>query len=175
MVDNDHNGLRSTVMTTKKVKRKPGPPARYGYRPTLTIRLTEPVYEAIKAAATAHGKSLSEEIEDRLGTVAALDAAQRHLEEARQEAAELRRAAIEMHEIARSLVREAHAARGAARVQAYRDAGFRILREIEGKPMRVIISTETLDAEAGVTQGFISDEAAERPMGEVKQSDDEAA
>jgi hypothetical protein len=169
-------GERLTAMAEKKTKRKPGPPARYGYRPTLTIRLTEPVYEAIKAAAATHGKSLSEEIEDRLQTISDLEAAQRQLEWTCQEAGEIRRAAIEMQDVARSLIREANAARTAARVQAYRDAGFRILREIEGEPMRVIISTETLDAEAGVTQGFISDEAAERPTGEVKkQSDDEAA
>jgi hypothetical protein len=53
-------------MAHKKTKRKPGPPARYGRRPTLTIRLQQPLYRTIKKTAGEHGKSLSEEIEDRL-------------------------------------------------------------------------------------------------------------
>jgi hypothetical protein len=48
-------------------KRKPGPPAHYGRRPTLTIRLQMPLYRMIKKSAAKHGKSISEEIEDRLG------------------------------------------------------------------------------------------------------------
>jgi hypothetical protein len=63
-------------MARKKIKRKPGPPARYGRRPTLTIRLQEPLYRTIKKSAAEHGKSISEEIEGRLEmTKAALDAA----------------------------------------------------------------------------------------------------
>jgi hypothetical protein len=135
------------AMRKAKKRRKPGPAARYGYRPTLTIRLTEPVYKAIKTAAGKHGKSLSEQIEDTLTRLGEIDA---------------------LYEDARKALREANEIRSASKVQAYRDAGFRILREVEGRPTRVIVTTELLDAEAGVTEGFIEDPAKGK-------ADDEAA
>jgi hypothetical protein len=131
-------------MAPRKSKRKPGPPARYGYRPTLTIRLQEALYDTIKKAAGKHGKSLSEEIEDTLEASRNID---RLRTEAEQRLADARR-----------LLREANAVRDAAHVQAIRDAGFAILREFEGQPSRVIISTERLLAEAA--QVFIP---AEQP------------
>jgi hypothetical protein len=147
-------------MAPKRAKRlKPGPPARYGYRPTLTIRLQEPLYEVIKAAAFEHGKSLSEEIEDRLGLIDDLETAKRQLES-------MREASDKMHRIAASVLHDATVARTAARIQALRDAGFRILREVEdGKATQVIISLEVLEAEAKL----LLDDAAKK---EGKSEDD---
>jgi hypothetical protein len=115
----------------RKSRRKPGPPARYGYRPTLTIRLQDPVYRVVKAKAEKLGKSLSETIEDTLE--ASLVEIERQLEDARR------------------LAREASAARSAARVQAIRDAGFRLLREADGK-ISVLVPVELLHAEANIVQ-----------------------
>jgi hypothetical protein len=140
-------------MARKKIKRKPGPPARYGYRPTLTIRLQEPLYRTIKKTAAEHGKSISEEIEDRLGTIADSETARAEMTK---------------------MLAEAKAVLDAARVQALRVAGLMILREIEGRPTRVIVDLETLLAEAdGVARamrsGFFPGESppaieAPRPM-----------
>jgi hypothetical protein len=115
----------------RKSSRKPGPPARYGHRPTLTIRLQDHVYRAVKAKAEKLGKSLSETIEDTLET--SLVEIERQLEEARR------------------LAREASAARTAARVQAIRDAGCRLLREADGK-INVVVPVELLHAEADIIQ-----------------------
>src|SRR5262245_20537968 len=134
----------------KKARRKPGPPARYGRRPTLTIRLQEPVYRTIQQSAAEHGKSLSEEIEDRLET--SLD-----LETARLQLEEMREATTKMHAMAASVLSDAARERTTARVQAIRAAGLAILREIEGQPTRVIIDLETLLAEAdGIARGLRS-------------------
>jgi predicted DNA-binding protein len=135
-------------MARKRTKRKRGPPARYGRRPTLTIRLQEPNYEVIKAGAAEHGKSLSEEIEDRLETVEDLETARRQLED-------MRAATTKMHSLAARLLREAAAERSAARVQTVRMAALMLLREIEGRPTRVIVDLETLLREAdGVARAF---------------------
>jgi len=123
-------------MAPKRVRRKPGPPARYGRRPTLTIRLQEPLYRTIKKSAAEHGKSLSEEIEDRLGRDAGWEATKRDINK---------------------MLAEASAVRSAARVDALRAAGLQILREIEGRPTRVVIDLETLLAEAdGIARGLRS-------------------
>jgi|SRR6516225_723006 hypothetical protein len=123
-------------MAPKKGRRKPGPPARYGRRPTLTIRLQEPLYRTIKKSAAQHGKSLSEEIEDRLGRDAAWEETKADINKMKAEAA---------------------AQLDAARVHAYRAAGLQILREIEGRPTRVVIDLETLLAEAdGIARGLRS-------------------
>jgi hypothetical protein len=123
-------------MAPKKVRLKPGPPARYGRRPTLTIRLQEPLYRTIKKSAAQHGKSLSEEIEDRLGRDAGWEETKADINKMKAEAA---------------------AQLDAARVHAYRAAGLQILREIEGRPTRVVIDLETLLAEAdGIARGLRS-------------------
>jgi hypothetical protein len=145
------------AMAAKKAKRKPGPPARYGYRPTLTIRLQEPLYEDNKAAALAHGKSLSEEIEDRLQTVADLETAKRQLEDMRENT-------TKMHAMAASVLRDAHAARSAARVEALRKAGYQIIREIDGTPRRVIVDLDTLLAEADGVEALPDIRAAVREV-----------
>jgi hypothetical protein len=137
-------------MTRKAAKRKPGPPARYGRRPTLTIRLQKPVYRAIKESAAAHGKSLSEEIEDRLETCLDVETARRQLEE-------IRAATAKMHAIAASVLRDAAAERSAARALTLRAAGLMILREVEGRPTRVIVDLETLLSDAdGIARAFRS-------------------
>jgi hypothetical protein len=128
-----------------KKRRKPGPPARYGYRPTLTIRLQDHVYAAVKKAAAKTGKSLSETIEDTLE--ASLVELARQLEDARR------------------LAREASAARTAARIQAIREAGFRLLREAEGK-ISVIVPVEMLHAEADLIQ----DEEIKAEIAESRQT-----
>jgi hypothetical protein len=130
-------------MTPKRMKRKPGPPARYGYRPTLTVRLQEPLYEVIKKAAAKHGKSLSEEIEDRL--------------EAARDIDQLRAEAEQRLAEARQMAREASTIQDAAHVAAYRAAGLLLLRDVEGNPTRVIVSVDMLKAEGDnfLRSGFI--------------------
>jgi hypothetical protein len=144
-------------MAPKKRRRKPGPPARYARRPTLTIRLQAAPYRAIKESAAAHGKSLSEEIEDRLTIGLELETARRQLEEMRENT-------TKMHAMAASVLTDAAAERTAARVQAIRAAGLTILREIEGRPTRVVVDLETLLAEAdGIAGGLRSDIFDENP------------
>jgi hypothetical protein len=148
----------------RKAKKRPGPPARYGRRPTLTIRLQEPLYRAIKKSAAEHGKSLSEEIEDQLSTLGDLETARRELEQ-------MRAITTKEYAAAASVLKDAGEVRSAARVQAIRAAGLQILREIEGRPTRVIVELETLLAEAdglagGLRSGFFAGEnppAAEAP------------
>jgi hypothetical protein len=160
-------------MARKKTKRKPGPPARYGRRPTLTIRLQEPLYEVIKASAAQQGKSLSEEIEDRLGRDAGWQETKLDINK---------------------MLAEAKAAFDAARVQALRVAGLMILRDIEGRPTRVLVDLETLLAEGdGVARamrsGFLpraeslpsleaprpmTDEEAARALEEIRRTINEA-
>ena len=145
-------------MAAKSRKRKkPGPPARYSYRPTLTIRLQEPVYKAIKAAAAAHGKSLSEEIEGRLGRDLSWEKTKGDIDQ---------------------LHAEARAAVDASRVRALRIAGLQILRETTGRPTRVIIDFLSMIAEAdgiakGLRPGFMPDNAPPveppRPMTEQEE------
>lgn len=122
-------------MAKKRAKRnKPGPPKRYGYRPTLTVRLQDKILAVIKAAAEEHGKSLSEEIEDRLG---------------RDHAWELSKQDIE------AMSAEAATWTTAARAHAMRAAGLQILRDIEGRPTRAIVDFATLIAEAdGLARGL---------------------
>jgi len=157
----------------RKAKKRPGPPPRYGRRPTLTIRLQEPLYRAIKKRAAEHGKSLSEEIEDSLSTLADLETARRELEQ-------MRTITTKEYAMAASVLKDAGEARSAARVQALRLAGLLILREIEGRPSRVILDIETLLAEAdgiarGLRSGFsasdepLPDTRTVRPMSEEEE------
>jgi predicted DNA-binding protein len=127
-------------MAKKSRRKKPGPPARYGYRPTLTIRLTEPVYERIKRAAAKLGKSLSEQIEDVLTACGDLETAHRQLEDMRANTAK-------MHAMAASLLTDAWETRTAARVHALRAAAIAIMRE-EGRPRRLMLDIDAVFAEA---------------------------
>src|SRR5262245_7783437 len=150
-------------MASKKARRKPGPPAKYGRRPTLTVRLQLPLYRTIKESAAAHGKSISEEIESRLETLADLETARRELEQ-------MRAVTTKEYAAAASVLKDAGEVRSAARVQALRAAGLVILREIEGRPSRVILDIETLLAEAdGIARGLRSGfSASEEPLPNTK-------
>jgi hypothetical protein len=150
--------MESHEMAPKRAKRKPGPPARYGRRPTLTVRLQEPLYRAIKQSAAAHGKSLSEEIEDRLGTCLDLETASRQLEQ-------MRASTDKMHAMAASVLRDAATVRSTERVLALKLAGYQILRETEGRPTRLVVDFETLVSEAdgiarGLRSGFVDDKTS---------------
>jgi hypothetical protein len=144
-------------MAAKKAKRKPGPPARYGRRHVLTIRAQQHVYRAIQRAATAHGKSLSEEIEDRLET--GLD-----LETARHQLEQMREATTKMHAMAASVLSDAAEERSAARVMALRLTGFELLRSVEGKPTRITVDVGLLRSETDsfLRSGFLPNPAAEQ-------------
>jgi hypothetical protein len=156
----------------KKKRKKRGPPARYGYRPTLTVRLQIPLYERIKEAAAAHGKSLSEEIEDRLGLLMDTEFAQRDLEQTRRIAAKEHAMAAGLLANAAAERTAARAERTAARVQLVRAAGLVVLREAEGRPSRVVVEFETLMAEAdgiarALRSGFVDPENP--PRDEVRK------
>jgi hypothetical protein len=144
---------------SRKGRKKPGPPAKYGYRPTLTIRLQEPIYERIKDAAFQHGKSLSEEIEDQLQLIDDLATAERQLES-------MRDATSKMHRMAASVLADAAAERTAVRVKNLRDAGLQILRE-EGIPKSVTIPIEMLYMEAKLIEQSPSDKS--EPNNEQQQ------
>jgi hypothetical protein len=158
-------GAKSPARTPER--KKPGPPKRFSYRPTLTVRLTMPLYEEIKAAAARLGKSISEEIEGRLQAAADIERD--------------RKQAFALLDDARKMVREAREVRSAeqlqARVEAYRRVCVRLLGDAEavaGKPTRVIISSQYLDAEAGIgPDGFISEREINHLAGNT--DDDEAA
>jgi hypothetical protein len=113
---------------------QPKPPAERK-RNNLTFRARDRLRTDLEKAAAAAQRSVSEEIEHRLNAWTHID--------------QLRAEAEQRLSEARQFVREANAIREAAHVQAIRDAGFSILREIEGSPSRVIISTERLLAECG--------------------------
>jgi hypothetical protein len=137
---------------------QPKPPAERK-RNNLTFRARDQLRADLEKAAAAAQRSVSEEIEYRLNAWAHID--QRRAE-AEQRLAE-----------ARQFVREANAIRAAAHVQAIRDAGFSILREIEGSPSRVIITTERLLAESG--SAFIPEECAAPPQKSPEQTEAEIA
>ena len=147
-------------MAPKKLRRKPGPPARYGRRPTLTIRLQEPLYRTIKEAAAAHGKSLSEEIEDRLEAGATLEAA--------------RREAAELLAVARRDLSDVNALRHPTRIQALREAGHQIVREAGGK-ITVNVIPEALETLAdGILRSvFVMQEQLPAARAAIKQMADE--
>jgi hypothetical protein len=116
----------------KAKRKKPGPPARYGRRPTLTVRLQKKVYDDVKQSAKGV-RSISEEIERRVEAYAAVEAMREQLEERLADA--------------RRLAREAQAAVDAAHIQAIRLAGGQIVREAGGA-VTVNVSPELLLAEA---------------------------
>ena len=105
-------------------------------RQNFSFRVTEQTRQLLIAGATASGRSLSEEIEFRLNRDLNWEATKRDIEKMSAEAA---------------------AVRSAARVRAIREAGFQLLRDIEGSPNRVIVTTEMLLGEADEIQrsGFI--------------------
>ena len=129
-------------------RKKPGPPAKYGRRPTLTIRVPMPVYRELRATAAAAGKSISETIEQRLSAWSELEA---------------------LRADARRMVAEAKAAVDVARIQAIRQAGFQIVREAGGGAVTVNVSTELLLTKSyGILRsGFVAPDAVDKSPLEI--------
>jgi hypothetical protein len=134
----------------QKPKRR-GRPAKFGPRRNFNFRLSEKLHERLTDSAAKEGRSLSEELEMRINRDFAWEDAKGEIE---------------------TMTVQAAAALDAARVQAIRAAGLTILREITGKPTRVILDLETLLAEAdgiarGLRSGFVDDKAPS-PTGETR-------
>jgi hypothetical protein len=129
-----------TKMTNpEQPRRKRGRPPKYageGKRQNFSFRITAKMRERLIAAVKESGRSISEEIEFRIGLSFSFEEAKGDIDKMRAEMA---------------------AMRSAARVEAIRAAGIQILREIEGRPTRVVIDLETLLAEAdGIARGLRS-------------------
>src|SRR5262245_44608494 len=108
-------------------KRGRGRPRVYGKRQNFNFRITEEMRQRLIESALENGRSLSEEIEFCLTSHFSWKATKQDI---------------------MKMLAEAAAQRSAARALAIRAAGLQILREIEGKPTRVIVDLETLLAEA---------------------------
>ena len=110
-------------------KRKRGRPPKFAgvKRQNFSFRVTEEMRQRLIEEAKTTGRSLSEEIEFDLTSYYSWKATKRDIDK---------------------MLAEAAAARDAARVQAIREAGFQILRDVEGSPSRVIVSVEMLLGEA---------------------------
>jgi coenzyme F420-reducing hydrogenase delta subunit len=119
---------------------KQGPEGE-GRRVPVMTRVTKEMRQELEEAAAASGRSLAQEVETRLEKLFAME-----------------RALID----AQRLHAEAAAARDAARIQAIRQAGFQIVREVGGGAT-VNVSAELLLAEADgiLRSGFNSQEALE--------------
>src|SRR3954468_1342001 len=92
-------------------------------RNNLTFRTRDDLRERLEQAAARSGRSVSEEIEYRLLRDFGWEAAKGDIDAMRAEAA---------------------ASLSAARVQMIRLAALQVLREITGRPTRVVIDLETL-------------------------------
>jgi hypothetical protein len=115
-------------------------------RNNLTFRTRDDLRERLEHAAARTGRSVSEEIEFRLLRDFGWEATKGDIDEMRAQLA---------------------AMVSAAQVQAIRAAGIQILREIDGKPTRVVLDLESLLAEAdGVARGLRSGFVAEPPVAE---------
>jgi len=109
-------------------------PAAQRKRNNLTFRTRDELRERLEKAAAASGRSVSEEIEYRLNRDFGWEATKGDITE---------------------MLAQARAQQSAARVHALRAAGLQILREIEGRPTRVIVDLETLLAKAdGIERGL---------------------
>src|SRR5215472_8749222 len=105
-------------------KRLRGRPPKYageGKRQNFSFRITPDMRERLIAAVKQSGRSLSEEVEFRLN---------RDLNWEQTKG--------DIHK----MFAEAAAIRSAAHVQALRAAGLMILRDIEGRPTRVVVDLE---------------------------------
>ena len=127
----------------KPTQRGRGRPPKYGKRRNFNFRLSEEVRQHLIESAARTGRSLSEELEFRVTRDIGWESAKHDIEE---------------------LKRRAGLWEDASRVKAIRAAGLTILREIEGRPTRVILDLETLLAEAdglvhGLRSGFIDEKA----------------
>lgn len=124
-------------MDQEKRKRGGQPkPAAARKRNNLTFRTRDDLRERLERAAERSHRSVSEEIEFRLLRDFGWEATKGDIDEMRAQAA--------------ALV-------SGARVQMVRLAALQILREVEGRPRRVVIDFETLLAEAdGIERGLRS-------------------
>jgi hypothetical protein len=140
-------------MSDDQPKRGRGRPRVYGKRQNFNFRLTDEKRQLLIESSLKNGRSLSEEIEFRLGRDFGWEATQNDIEE---------------------IKRRAVAWEDASRVKAIRAAGLTILREIDGRPTRAVVDIETLLAEAdgiahGLRPGFVDAKAppavsVSRPM-----------
>jgi hypothetical protein len=123
---------------------KRGRPRKQG-RHAFNFRIRDDLWRRLSESAAEAGRSLTEEAEFRLARDLAedIDQMRRDIERLRQDAAKWAEA---------------------ARIQAIRAAGLQILREVEGRPTRVIVDLATMLAEAdglarGLRPGFFDDKA----------------
>jgi hypothetical protein len=134
------------VTDVDQEKRKRGgqpKPAAARKRNNLTFRTRDDLRERLERAAGRSSRSVSEEIEFRLLRDFGWEATKGDIDEMRAQAA---------------------ASLSAARVQMVRLAALQILREVEGRPRRVVIDLETMLAEAdgigrGLRSGFVPQDA----------------
>ena len=139
---------------TKKqelAKRGRGRPPKYGKRRNFNFRLSEKARQALIKSAERAERSLSEELEFRVNRDLSWESAKGDIEEMRARAA---------------------AWESASMINAIRAAGLAILREIDARPLRVIVDLETLHAEAdgiarGLRGGFTDDKSAQ-PSNETR-------
>lgn len=146
----------------ERPKRGRGRPKVYGKRQNFAFRVTEETRARLIESAQQNGRSLSEEIEFRINRDFGWETSQTDIEAIKH----------------RALLWE-----DASRVKAIRAAGLTILREIDGKPTRVIVDLDRLLSEAegmtyGLRAGFIDatapPPAAAAPRAMTQQEADRA-
>jgi len=144
-------------------KRPPGRPPKYageGKRQNFSFRITPAVRERLIAAVRESGRSLSEEIEFRIGRDLNWEKTKGDIDK---------------------MLAEATAIRSDAYVHALRAAALLILRDIEARPRRVVIDLDTLLAEAdgvmrALRSGFVDDrEQPTKPPAPRRSKADEQA
>jgi hypothetical protein len=128
-------------------KKRRGRPPKFGPRRNFNFRLSEQLHERLIDCAEDAGRSLSEELEMRITRDFAWEDSKGDIDRMRAEMAALHKE---------------------ANVEVMRLAALQILREIEGKPRRVIIDFETLLAARdgiarGLKSGFVDPDAPPQP------------
>jgi hypothetical protein len=129
-------------------KRKRGRPPKYageGVRQNFSFRITPKVRERLIAVVKQSGRSISEEIEFRLNRDLNWEDSKGDINQ---------------------MLAEAAAARSAARVLGLRAAGFLIVREIGGRPSRVIFDIEKMLAEGDAIVSAFG--PSEQPLPDTK-------
>jgi hypothetical protein len=140
-----------TTNPPKQPKKKRGRPPKFGKRRNFNFRLSEEARGRLVDSAHKEKRSLSEELEFRVNRDLNWEAAQGDIDQMKARAA---------------------AWENAAMINAIRAAGLAILREIDARPVRVIIDLETLLAETdgiarGLRGGFIDAKSPE-PSNEIR-------
>jgi hypothetical protein len=133
----------------KQPTRRRGRPRRYapGKRPTLTFRVQADMHRELAETAEREGYSISEEIERRLNEWKSLEKIKDDIKQ--------------LHTAAQAEVE-------ARRIQAIRQAGFQIVREVGGN-VTVNVSPELLLAEADgiLRSGFVAPENVDKSPLEI--------